>query len=93
MVITMWKNNALTLKSYKLEYEKRFLCSVVGFNNRWQNIHATPTIDKSDSIAKNPKCETSLAIIATPNIVDFAKLATKASIVPIKFALDNGIPV
>ena len=73
--------------------EKRLLCSSVGFTNQWQNIHAAPTAEKSESIARNPKCETSFAIIATPNITNSAKLATEASVVPIRFALDDGIPV
>lgn len=73
--------------------EKRLLCSSVGFTNHWQNIHAAPTTEKSESIARNPKCETSFAIIATPHIMNSAKLATEASVVPIRFALDEGIPV
>lgn len=53
---------------------------------------AAPT-DKSDSNARNPKFETSLAIIATPNITDSAKLEKATSIVLIRFAFDDGMPV
>lgn len=73
--------------------EKRRLCSSVGFNNHLQNIHAAPTTDTRDNIARNPKWETSLARIATPSITDSAMLATDTSVVPIRFAFDDGITV
>uniref|UniRef100_A0A9I9EBK6 Uncharacterized protein n=1 Tax=Cucumis melo TaxID=3656 RepID=A0A9I9EBK6_CUCME len=69
----------LTTKSYRS----------VGFNNHWQKIAAAPTTDRSDSIARNPKCEVSLAIIATPNIIDSAKLATETSVDAMRFVLDD----
>lgn len=72
---------------------KRLRCVSVGFVNHRQNSHADPTTDRSESMAKYPKCDVSFATIATPNIIDSAKLATDTSVVPIRFALDSGIPV
>lgn len=77
----------------KHQKEKRLLCSSVGLYNHRQYMTADPTTDRSDSIARYPKCETSLAIIATPNIVDSAKLATATSVVPIRLAFEDGMPV
>lgn len=77
----------------EVQKEKRLLCRSVGLANHWQNNHAAPTTDKRDRTARNPKCETSFAIIATPKITDSAKLATETSVVPIRLALDAGIPV
>ena len=73
--------------------EKRLLCSSVGLYNHRQYMTAEPTTERSDSMARYPKCETSLAIIATPSIVDSAKLATATSVVPIRLAFDDGMPV
>nr|GMD47055.1 hypothetical protein GOBAR_AA04103 [Ipomoea batatas] len=73
-------------------HKKRLLCVSVGFANHLQYNQAALTTDRTESIARNPKCETSFAIIATPNIIDSAKLAMETSVVPIRFALDAGIP-
>lgn len=73
--------------------KKRLFCSSVGFNSHLQNIQAAPTTDRRDNSAKHPKWEGSFAIIATPSIIDSAKLATAISVVPMRFALDDGIPV
>lgn len=72
---------------------KRLLCASVGLPNHRQNNNAAATTDKSDSIARDPKCETSFATIATPNITDSARLAIETSVVPMRLALDSGIPV
>lgn len=73
--------------------EKWVLWISVGFFNHLQYKQAAPTTDIRDRIARRPKCETSLAIITTPSIIDSAKLANETSVAPIRFALDGGIPV
>lgn len=65
----------------------------VGFFSHLQYKQAAPTTDRRDSITRKPKSETSFAIIATPSIIDSAKLANETSVVPIRFALEAGIPV
>lgn len=65
----------------------------VGFFNHLQYKQAAPTTDRSDSITRNPNCETSFAIMATPSIIDSAKLANEISVVPMRLALEAGIPV
>lgn len=65
----------------------------VGFFSHLQYKQVAPTTDRRDSITRNPKCETSFTIMAIPRIIDSAKLANETSVVPIRFALEGGIPV